>query len=167
MMALFAFGAVLASTAAACSGSSPGRGPPPTSSSLVPVTKVTDGDTIHVLYGGRDERVRIIGVNTPEVSWYGGQAECFGSEAGLYTRRRLSGVSVRLVFDVERRDRYSRLLAYVYVGQELFNLTLVRSGYARADTVPPDTKMAGVFASAEAEARLAGRGLWSACPASG
>ncbi len=99
---------------------------------MVPVTKVTDGDTIHVTYQGHDERVRLIGIDTPEVPW------C--------------------------RDRYGRLLAYVYLDRELFNLTLVRLGYARADPVPPDIRLAARFSRAEGEARAAGRGLWSACP---
>jgi micrococcal nuclease len=128
------------------------------------VTRVTDGDTIHVLYGGDDQRVRLIGVDTPEVPWYGGRGECFGVRAGLYTRMRLRGRSVRLGLDVAPRDRYGRLLAYVYLGEELVNLTLVRLGYARADPVPPDTRMAGLFAAEEAGARQAGRGLWRACP---
>jgi micrococcal nuclease len=130
----------------------------------VTVTKVTDGDTIHLSYEGSDERVRLIGVNTPEVDWYGGEAQCYGAEAGLYARRRLSGVRIRLVFDVQRRDRYGRLLAYVYLGPELFNLTLVRLGYARADPVPPDTRFAAIFQRAQDAARQAGAGLWSACP---
>jgi len=142
-----------------------GRSPPDQDSTVL-VTKVTDGDTIHVTYQGRDERVRLIGVDTPEVPWYGGKAECFGNEAGLYTRSRLAGRTVRLEFDVDPRDRYERLLAYVYVGDELFNLTLVRLGYAAADPVPPDTARAGIFADAEREARAAGRGRWSACPTS-
>jgi len=146
----------------ACS-SQGSRGPP---SSDVLVTKVTDGDTIHVAFGGHDERVRLIGVDTPEVPWYGAKGECFGVEAGLYTRGRLGARRVRLGFDADRRDRYGRLLAYVYLGRELFNLTLVRLGYATADPVPPDLSMATAFAAAEREARAAGRGLWSACPAS-
>jgi micrococcal nuclease len=93
--------------AAGCASQS-GRAPPSEGVS-VPVTKVSDGDTIHVTYKGRDERVRLIGVDTPEVSWYGGNAECFGQEAGLYTRSRLDGQTVRLEFDVDRRDRYDRL----------------------------------------------------------
>jgi micrococcal nuclease len=129
----------------------------------VHVTKVTDGDTIHVSYQGQDERVRLIGIDTPEVPWYGTRGDCFGVEAGLFARRRLSGRSVRLAFDTGRRDRYGRLLAYVYLDGELFNLTLVRLGYARADAVPPDTRRAQEFAHAESEARAAGRGLWSAC----
>jgi micrococcal nuclease len=132
----------------------------------VPITKVTDGDTIHVTYQGRDERVRLIGVDTPEVSWYGGKAECFGQEAGQYTRGRLDGRTVRLEFDADLRDRYGRLLVYVFVGDELFNLTLVRLGYATADQVPPDTARAALFGDAEREAKAAGRGQWSACPSS-
>jgi micrococcal nuclease len=129
------------------------------------VTKVTDGDTLHVEYSGHDERVRLIGVDTPEVSWYGGRGECFGEEAGQYSRARLDGRSVRLQFDVDQRDRFGRLLAYVFVGDELFNLTLVRLGYATADPVAPDTARAADFAAAERHARAAGSGLWSACPA--
>ena len=136
----------------ACS-SQGSRGPP---SSDVLVTKVTDGDTIHVAFGGHDERVRLIGVDTPEVPWYGAKGECFGVEAG-----RAGGFAM-----VVGVDRYGRLLAYVYLGRELFNLTLVRLGYATADPVPPDLSMATAFAAAEREARAAGRGLWSACPAS-
>jgi micrococcal nuclease len=143
--------------AAAADGAASGR------SDVVSVLKVTDGDTIHVLYEGRDERVRLIGIDTPEVPWYGGEEECFGVEAGLYARNRLSGRRVRLEFDVERRDRYDRLLAYVYVGKEMFNLTLVRQGYATAYPVRPDTRWIALFASAESAARAAGRGLWSVC----
>jgi micrococcal nuclease len=142
------------------------RAPPPAGAGgEVLVTKVTDGDTIHVTYLSRDERVRLIGVDTPEVPWYGGKGECFGVEAGLFSRGRLAGRSVRLAFDTDRRDRYGRLLAYVYVRSELFNLTLVSLGYARADPVAPDTRRAAEFARAEAQARAAGRGLWAACPA--
>lgn len=144
-------------TPSSSSGRSPGR-------DVVPVTKVTDGDTIHVAFQGHDERVRLIGIDTPEVPWYGGRGECFGVEAGLFARSRLAGRSVRLEFDTDRRDRYGRLLAYVYVDGQLFNLALVRLGYARADPVPPDIRLAQQFAKAETEARSAGRGLWSACP---
>jgi micrococcal nuclease len=157
--------AVAMALAAACSGGSSRSSP--SGSPLVPVTKVTDGDTIHVTFLGVDERVRLIGIDTPEVPWYGGKGECFGVEAGLYARSRLSEKSVRLSFDQARRDRYGRLLAYVYLGGELFNLTLIRLGYATSDPVPPDTNMAAEFAAAERESRAARRGLWSACPSSG
>lgn len=131
---------------------------------VVPVTFVTDGDTFHVLYQGRDQKVRFIGVNTPEVSWYGGQGQCYGATAGDYTRSRLDGRSVRLVFDRQRRDIYGRLLAYVYLGHEFFNLTLVRLGYAEAETIPPDTRYASEFAAAADTARREDKGLWKACP---
>ena len=124
-----------------------------------------DGDTVHVRVGERDEPVRFIGVNTPEVDWYGGRGGCYGPTSALYTRHRLLGRTVRLVFDSRLRDMYGRLLAYVYVRGELFNLTLVRMGYATADPVPPDTRMAGAFAAAQSAARAAGRGVWTACPA--
>ena len=147
-------------------GCSSVRASPEPGGSVVAVTKVTDGDTFHVAYLGRDERIRLIGVDTPEVPWYSGKGECYGVEAGLYARGRLGGRSVRLEFDQDLRDRYGRLLAYVYLGDELFNLTLVRLGYATADPVPPDTRMAAAFGRAQSEAEAAGTGLWSACPAS-
>jgi len=156
--------AAVVTGASACSSRAPTGRAPLVDGASVPVTKVTDGDTIHVTYEGSDERVRFIGINTPEVDWYGGAAQCYGSQAGLYTRSRLDGRSVTLVFDVAKRDRYGRLLAYVYVGTELLNLTLVRLGYATADPVPPDTRMAPTFKVAEGAAHDAGRGLWAACP---
>jgi micrococcal nuclease len=128
------------------------------------VASVVDGDTIHVLIAGLPDTVRFIGVDTPEVDWYGHHGECYGATAGVYTRRRLDGETVRLVFDVRLRDRYGRLLAYVYLGDELFNRTLVDRGYATNDPVPPDTRMVDVFASAEDDASAARRGLWAACP---
>jgi len=140
--------------------------PPPSAggNAIAVVTSDIDGDTIHVRVAGRAEKVRFIGVDTPEVAWYGHRGECFGPDAALYTRHRLVGRTVRLLFDVRLRDPYGRLLAYVYLGDELFNRTLVRLGYATNDPVPPDTHMDRVFAAAEAGARARGAGLWSACP---
>lgn len=129
----------------------------------VRLIKVTDGDTIRVMYRRREERVRLIGVDTPEVPWYGGSGECFGVEAARFAKRRLEGRLLRLEFGADRRDRYGRLLAYVYVDDELFNLTLVRLGYAAADPVSPNTRLAPLFARAEAGARATGEGLWSRC----
>jgi micrococcal nuclease len=128
------------------------------------VTSTVDGDTVHVRVQGHDDKVRFIGVDTPEVDWYGHRGECYGASAGRYTRQRLEGKTVRLDFDVRLRDVYGRLLAYVYVGDELFNRTLVERGLATDDAVPPDTRMASTFAAAENAAHAAGRGLWSACP---
>jgi micrococcal nuclease len=141
---------------------SAGRSSP---SDVVPVAGVTDGDTIRVVRDGKEERVRLIGVDTPEVPWYGGEGECFGVQAALFARERLTGRSVRLVPDVDPEDRYGRLLAYVYLQGELFNRTLVRLGYGRALSVAPNTSRAAELSAAEEEARAAERGLWSACPA--
>jgi micrococcal nuclease len=140
--------------------------PPPEPSDRrepVRLIKVTDGDTIRVVYRGREERVRLIGVDTPEVPWYGGSGECFGVEAARYAKRRLEGHLLRLELGADRRDQYGRLLAYVYVDDELFNLTLVRLGYAAADPVSPNTRFAPLFAQAEARARATEAGLWFRC----
>ncbi|HEX8098633.1 MAG TPA: thermonuclease family protein [Actinomycetota bacterium] len=153
--------AVVLLSSCGASRTAPRSGASPTQ---VPVLKVTDGDTIHVLYGGHDERVRLIGIDTPEVPWYGGHGQCFGVQAARYMRGRLNHGSVRLTFDAELRDRYDRLLSYVYLGRELVNLTLVEMGFATADPVPPNTRMESVFAAAEARAREHRRGLWGRCP---
>src|SRR2546422_10463697 len=79
--------------------SSAGQGPPAHTRTLVPVLKVTDGDTIHVRYQGEDERVRLIGVNTPEVSWYGGRGGGFGGEAGRGAQGPRARASAELAFD--------------------------------------------------------------------
>ncbi len=151
---------VLGLTLAGCANAGPAEG-------TVRVVGVVDGDTFRAIVGGREERIRLIGVDTPEVASYGGRGECFGSEAGAFAKERLEGHSVRLIYDRERRDRYDRLLAYVYIEGELFNLTLLREGYATALEVPPNTTMAAAFDRAEEDARAAGIGLWAACPSPG
>lgn len=121
------------------------------------VRRVVDGDTLDVLMEGREERVRLIGVDTPEVH---GRVEPYGAEASAFTKKRLTGLDVRLELDVEERDRYGRLLAYVWVGDELFNETLVREGYAQVLTIPPNVKYAERFVALQQEAREAEVGLW-------
>ncbi len=130
------------------------------------VQRVVDGDTIVVHIGGRDERVRLIGIDTPESVDPRQPVECFGKEASAHTSELLpAGTIVRLERDVEARDRYDRLLAYVHrVSDDLFvNLALARDGYAQQLTIPPNVAYADQFRAAVAEARQAGRGLWSAC----
>lgn len=136
--------------------------PPGTAS----VISVTDGDTIRVRIGGDEERVRLIGIDTPETHGQGGLRECFGQEATDHTKRLLRpGTRVRLVRDVEARDRYGRLLAYVYRdGDGLFvNMALAEGGYAAVATFPPNVAHAEEFVAAAARAREASRGLWQAC----
>lgn len=128
------------------------------------VLSVTDGDTVKVRIGGRIEDVRYIGIDTPEVDPSIG-VECFGAEASRLNERLVGGRRVRLVFDDELRDRYGRMLAYVYVGRTLVNAEIVRRGYARTLTIPPNTDRAPLFARLAAAAGRSGRGLWSACQA--
>src|SRR5438034_4441278 len=112
------------------------------------VTRVVDGDTVHVRIGGADEAVRYIGVDTPETVKPNTPVQCFGKAASAFNHRMVEGEPVRLRFDAERRDRYGRLLAYVYRARDgLFvNAALVRGGYATTLTIPPNTAHAGQFA---------------------
>lgn len=127
------------------------------------VIRVVDGDTIEVWLGGREEDVRLIGVDTPETVKPDTPVQCFGERASHFTRRGLTGRRVRLVFGVERRDVYGRLLAYAYLGDRFFNPVLVRRGLARTLTIPPNDRFAPRFRRVELAAARAGRGLWGAC----
>lgn len=129
------------------------------------VLRVVDGDTIIVRVGGRRERLRYIGIDTPESVKPGTPVQCFARAASSRNKRLIDGRTVTLRFDVERRDRYRRLLAYVYRQSDgLFvNADLVRGGYAVPMTIPPNVRHADEFVRLAREARRAGRGLWSAC----
>jgi micrococcal nuclease len=130
------------------------------------VDAVIDGDTIDVRVGGRDERVRLIGIDTPETKRPDTPVECFGAEASARTAALLPpGTEVRLERDVVARDDYGRLLAYVRrTSDGLFvNEALVRDGYAMVSTFPPNVAHAGTFVDAARHAERAGAGLWSAC----
>jgi micrococcal nuclease len=132
------------------------------------VVRVVDGDTVHVRVDGRREKVRYIGVDTPESVKPGTPVQCFAKRASAFNDRLVAGERVRLVTDAERRDRYGRLLAYVYrVRDGLFvNAELVRRGYAHPLTIPPNVAHAAGLRRLAAAARRDGRGLWSACSAS-
>ena len=127
------------------------------------MTKVTDGDTIRL---GALGSVRLIGIDTPEV--YGG-VECFGREASEFAERLLPvGTKVRYRVGVEERDRYGRLLAYVWLPDgRMLNRVLVEQGYAQPLTIPPNVDFADVFRAAARAARQAGLGLWQACGPAG
>jgi micrococcal nuclease len=133
------------------------------------VVRVVDGDTIVVRVEGREERVRYIGIDTPESVQPDMPVECFGREASRENERLVEGRTVYLEKDVSDTDRFGRLLRYVHVddprsGERLFvNLELVRRGYGGAVTFPPDVRHERDFRAAEREAREAGRGLWGAC----
>jgi micrococcal nuclease len=129
------------------------------------VVRVVDGDTIHVQVGGVREKVRYIGVDTPETHRPGTPVQCYGRAATAANARLVEGRRVRLERDVEARDRYGRLLAYVRLAGDgrFVNAELVRAGYAQALTIPPNVRHAAEFKRLAASARRAGRGLWSAC----
>lgn len=129
------------------------------------VVRVVDGDTILVALPSGEERVRYIGIDTPESVKPGSPVECFAKRASAFNERLVAGERVRLVRDVEQRDRYGRLLAYVYrVRDGLFvNAELVRRGYATAVTFPPNVAHERDFRRLAERARLSGRGLWSEC----
>jgi micrococcal nuclease len=124
------------------------------------VVRVVDGDTIHVRIADRVEKVRYIGVNTPEVHHPKKGAEAGGREATRVNRGLVDGRRVRLELDVQERDRHGRLLAYVWVGDLMVNEELVRLGYAQVMTVPPNVRHQATFLTREREARQSGRGLW-------
>jgi len=133
------------------------------------VTHVVDGDTAHVaLATGVTEKVRFIGVNTPESTI---EHEPYGKEASAYTKKALAGKTVYLETDAELRDRYGRLLAYVWLAQpmsdgdaevraKMFNARLLLDGIAEQATYPPNVKYVDRFAVYAREARNADRGLW-------
>jgi micrococcal nuclease len=131
------------------------------------VVRVVDGDTIKVsLAGGRTERVRYIGVDTPESVKPGTPVQCFAKRASHFNASLVEGRAVRLRTDAEERDRYGRLLAYVYTSGSpsvFVNRELVAKGYARTMTIPPNVAHADEFARLAQHAREAGHGLWSAC----
>ena len=121
------------------------------------VERITDGDTLRLVDVGP---VRLIGVDTPEV--FGG-FECFGREASAFVKRRLRpGDRVRYRVGVDPRDRFDRLLAYVWLPNgRMLNAMLVERGYATPLTIPPNVEYADRFVAAARRARRAARGLWS------
>ena len=128
------------------------------------VTRVVDGDTIEVRFNnGRSEKLRYIGMNTPETY---GDTECFGKKASAYNKALVANKMVWLEMDVEKRDKYSRLLAYVYLdpnGDAMVNAILVAQGYAQMATYPPNVKYVDLFRELQRGAREDARGLWSEC----
>jgi micrococcal nuclease len=133
------------------------------------VVRVVDGDTIRVDGPAGEEAVRYIGIDTPESVKPGSHVECFAKRASAFNERLVEGERVRLVRDVEERDRYGRLLAYVYRARDgLFvNAELVRRGYATVATFPPNVAHEREFRRLAEGARLSGRGLWAECEGAG
>jgi len=124
------------------------------------VVRVVDGDTIHVQLPDRLEKVRYIGVNTPELRHPQRGVEPGSHEAHAVNRRLVEGKRVRLELDVQPRDRHGRLLAYVWTGDTMVNAELLRLGYAQVMTVPPNVRHQSLFLKLQRAARDSHRGLW-------
>lgn len=144
--------------------------PGPARAGAAIVTRVVDGDTIAVRFGtgssATTEKVRLIGIDTPESVKPNTPVQCFAIEASKRTKALLPpGTAVRLERDVEPRDVYHRLLAYVYRSSDgLFvNLSLARDGFAVLDTFPPNVAHVDDFTAAVSTARDANLGLWGSC----
>ena len=127
---------------------------------------VADGDTVEVRLNGQREKIRLIGVDTPETVHPTKPVGCYGPEASAFTKQLLTpGTKVRLVRDAEARDKYKRLLAYVYrTADNLFvNLSLVSGGYAVPLSIAPNTAHETDFVAAAIEAERTNIGLWAQC----
>jgi micrococcal nuclease len=125
------------------------------------VTRVVDGDTIYVAIGNQIESVRYIGINAPELHHPTRGEEPGGAAAREVNRALVEGRWITLVLDVAPRDRYGRVLAYVWVDGRFVNGELVWRGYAQAATYPPNARYADYFRALEGQARTASRGLWA------
>lgn len=129
------------------------------------VTRVVDGDTADVEAGGARDTVRYIGVDTPESVKPNTPVQCYAKAASHRNAELVDAQAVRLVVGAEPRDRYGRLLAYVYRAgeQRSVNEVLVGEGFARTLSIPPNDRYATRFAALAAAAREARRGLWGSC----
>jgi micrococcal nuclease len=144
----------------------------PAAGGLAVVTHVVDGDTIDVEIAGRTERVRLIGIDTPETKKPNTPVECWGPEASAFTDALLPvGTRVRIERDTVGRDDYGRLLGYVHLLDEadgdrddsFVNLAIVEHGFARPLTIEPNSTFARDFAAAARRAERADLGMWGAC----
>jgi micrococcal nuclease len=139
--------------------STPPAPPDALAEGLYDVRRVVDGDTLLLT---NHARIRLIGADTPETVKPNHPVEPWGPEASEFTRQFVAGKQVRLEFDRERVDKYNRFLAYVWVGERMLNEELIRAGLARAELQYHYSSAKKTrFRRAEAEAKSAGRGIWS------
>jgi micrococcal nuclease len=124
--------------------------------SYAKVTRVIDGDTIVIDSG---QKIRYIGMNTPEVE----TSECFATVASEINKNLVLGKTVKLEKDVSETDKYGRLLRYVYVDDVFIDDYLVKNGYAKVMTLPPDTKYEDEFLGSQKYAKESNLGLWGKC----
>lgn len=125
------------------------------------VTRIIDGDTVELENG---QKVRYIGINTPELHHPQKGVECFGLQSSEANKVLVEGKRVRLEKDVSETDRYGRLLRYVWLEDTLVNESLVKNGFAYASSYSPDIKNQDKFSDAEKTARAEKKGMWGECP---
>lgn len=138
------------------------------------VTKVVDGDTINVQINGKDYKVRMIGVDTPETVHPSKPVQFYGREASDYTKKNLTDKTVYLQKDVSDTDKYGRLLRYVWTAapssdnpseeeiiESMYNANLVKNGYAHAYTYQPNSRYSDLFSKLQSSAREKNIGLWN------
>lgn len=127
------------------------------------VIEVFDGDTILVQSGSEKIKVRLLGVDTPETHHPTKPVGCYGPEASKFTEDNLLNKTVKLEFDKQRKDKYERTLAYVYLEGALYNKILIQYGYAKILLIPPNLKHAKELVHEEMKAEESRAGLWGAC----
>jgi len=125
------------------------------------VVDVVDGDTFKAIINGEEETIRLLMVDTPETVHPQKPVEPFGQEASNYLYSRLNGREVDLEFDKEMYDQYDRILAYVYVGNEMINESLLKEGYAEVKAYEPNDKYESEFRGLEKEAQENMVGRWN------
>lgn len=126
------------------------------------VTKVVDGDTVNVMVNGQEETVRMLLIDTPETVHPTKPVQPYGSEASHFVKELLNGQTIQLEMDIGERDKYGRLLAYVYVNDQMVNKLLLKKGLARVAYVfEPNTKYVDDFYEIQKQARQQAIGIWS------
>lgn len=125
------------------------------------VNRVVDGDTLKISFNGKEESIRLIGIDTPEsVHSDASKNTAEGKIASDYTNSILSGKEVAIEFDVQERDQYGRLLGYVWFNGNMFNKTLLEQGYARIATYPPNVRYVESFTQLQVQSRNSKKGFW-------
>lgn len=126
------------------------------------VVRVVDGDTLVIDYNGTNEKVRLIGIDTPESVHPNEEKNTeFGDMVSNYSKKMLTGKKVQVELDVEQRDKYGRLLAYLYLDGQMYNKVLLEKGYAKLATYPPNVKYVDEFTKIQKRARENKMGMWA------
>jgi len=126
------------------------------------VVRVVDGDTIIVDMNRTNQRIRLIGLDAPESVHPDEERNVeYGEIAAAFTTEHLEGKIVTLEYDVEKRDQYNRILAYVYLDGKMFNETLIEEGHAKVTTYPPNVRYTDSFVALQKQAQKDGKGIWA------